>query len=142
MGRRLMAVLDEADREDLALNPQAAVLRGDLARAGEFGDLISDEHHRAAEAQLRAQLARFAAIDRTQLSGTEQVAADMWHDQARFALRLYDEGHVRVARQLPIDHLFGQHLAFAQFSSGSAGAPYRTVADYEAGLSRIDGFVV
>jgi uncharacterized protein (DUF885 family) len=142
MGRRLMAFLDEVDREDLALNPQAAVLRGDLARAGDFGDLISDEHFGAAQALLRAQLARFAAIDRAQLAGAEPVAYDMWEYQARFALRQYDEGHVRLAQQLPIDHLFGQHIAFAQFSSGSAGAPYRTVADYEAGLARIDGFVV
>ncbi|MBL8343481.1 MAG: DUF885 domain-containing protein [Rubrivivax sp.] len=142
MGRRLMAFLDEVDQEDLALNPQAAVLRGDLKRAGEFGDLISDEHCRAAEALLRAQLARFAVIDRQRLSSAEQVAYDMWQYLARFALRQYDEGHVRLAQQLPIDHLFGQHIAFAQFSSGSAGAPYRTVADYEAGLARIDGFVV
>ncbi|MBL8325905.1 MAG: DUF885 domain-containing protein [Rubrivivax sp.] len=142
MGRRLAAFLEEVDQEDLALNPQAAVLRGDLTRAGEFGDLISDEHFRAAELLLRAQLARFAAIHRAQLSAAEQVAYDMWQYLARFALRQYDEGHVRLVQQLPIDHLFGQHIAFAQFSSGSAGAPYRTVADYEAGLARFDGFVV
>lgn len=141
MGERLMAFLDEADRQDLALNPQAAVLRGDLSHAGEFGDLISDDYHRAAERLLRSQIAAFARIERPALSRTEQVAYDVWQYQARFALRQYDEGHVRLARQLPIDHVFGQHLAFAQFSSGRAGAPYRTPADYEAGLARIDGFV-
>jgi uncharacterized protein (DUF885 family) len=38
MDRRLMAFLDDADREDLALDPQAAVLRGDTSRAHDFGD--------------------------------------------------------------------------------------------------------
>ncbi|MFO1296461.1 MAG: DUF885 domain-containing protein [Rubrivivax sp.] len=142
MGERLRAFLDQADREDLALNPQAAVLRGDLAHAGEFGDLISDHYHRAAESLLRAQLAAFARIERAPLAAAERVAYDTWQYQARFALRLYDEGHVKFAQQLPIDHVFGQHLAFAQFSSGSAGAPFRTAADYEAGLSRIEGFVL
>ncbi len=142
MGQRLMDFLAEVDQQDLALNPQAAVLRGDLKNAGQFGDLISDDYYRAAEALLRAQLKAFAAIDRAQLVGQERVAYDMWQYQASYALRQYDEGLVKIARRLPIDHLLGMHLAFAQFSSGSAGAPYRTLTDYADGLSRVDGFVV
>ena len=56
MGERLMAFLDHVDRQDLSFDPQAAVLRGELARASEFGDYLSDEHFRGAEALLRAQL--------------------------------------------------------------------------------------
>jgi uncharacterized protein (DUF885 family) len=142
MGQRLMEFLAEADAQDLALNPQAAVLRGDLRNAGQFGDLISDGHYRAAEATLRSQLRAFAAIGRAQLSGPERVAYDMWQYQAGYALRQYEEGFVKISQRLPIDHLLGQHLAFAQFSSGSAGAPYRTPQDYADGLARIDGFVI
>ena len=142
MGQRLMEFLAVADQQDLALNPQAAVLRGDLKNASQFGDLISDDYYRAAEATLRAQLRAFAAIDRAQLDGHERVAYDMWQYQAGYALRQYDEVLVKISRRLPIDHLLGQHLVFAQFSSGSAGAPYRTLQDYADGLSRIDGFVV
>jgi uncharacterized protein (DUF885 family) len=142
MGQRLMEFLAEVDEQDLALNPQAAVQRGDLRHADQFGDLISDGYYRAAETLLRAQLARFGMIDRTALRGAERVAYDMWRYQAGQALRQYDEGFVAISRQLPIDHLFGQHIGFAQFSSGSAGAPFRTLADYANGLSRIDGFVV
>ncbi len=142
MGRRLMDFLAEADQQDLALNPQAAVLRGDLTRAAEFGDLISDDYYRRAELLLRAQWAASAAIERARLSSAERVAYDMWRYQAGYALRQYDEGHVVVARQLPIDHLLGQHLAFAQFSSGSAGAPFKTARDYADGLARFDGFVL
>jgi uncharacterized protein (DUF885 family) len=142
MGQRLMEFLAEVDAQDLALNPQAAVLRGDLKSAGQFGDLISDDYFRAAEALLREQLRAFAAIDRAQLAGHERVAYDMWQYQAGYALRQYDEGFIEISRRLPIDHLLGQHLAFAQFSSGSAGAPYRTLQDYADGLSRFDGFVI
>jgi uncharacterized protein (DUF885 family) len=141
MGQRLTDFLTEVDAQDLALDPQAAVLRGDLRHAGQFGDLISDDHYRAAESLLRAQLSAFTAIDRVQLNGHERVAYDMWQYQAGYALRQYDEGLVKISRRLPVDHLLGQHLAFAQFSSGST-APYRTLADYADGLSRIDGFVV
>ncbi len=142
MGERLMAFLDEVDKQDLALDPQAAVLRGDLSRAHEFGDYLSDDYFREAEATLRGQLRAFAAIDRAQLRGpNERVAYDMWRYQAGHALRRHDAGFVQFAKQMPIDHLFGQHVTFAQFSSGDA-APYRTLKDYEDGLARIEGFVI
>jgi uncharacterized protein (DUF885 family) len=142
MGERLMAFLDEVDKQDLALDPQAAVLRGDLTRAHEFGDYLSDDYWRAAEARLRGQLRAFAAIERAQLArGAERVAYDMYRYQARHALRRYDEGLVVFAQQMPIDHLFGQHIGFAQFSSGNT-APFRTLKDYEDGRKRFEGFVV
>jgi uncharacterized protein (DUF885 family) len=142
MGERLMAFLERVDREDTALDPQAAIMRGDLTRAHEFGDYLSDEYFRTAEARLRAQWQAFGTIDRAQLAvGAERVAHDMYAYQARHALRRYDEGFIAFAREMPIDHLFGQHIAFAQFSSGNT-APYKTVKDYQDGLARFDGFVV
>jgi uncharacterized protein (DUF885 family) len=141
MGQRLRDFLVEADRQDQALDPQAAVMRGDLTQAHQFGDYISDEHHRAAKAVLRAQWKAFAAIDRAQLQGADRVAYDVFRYRALLALRRYDEGFVAFAQQMPIDQLFGQHVAFAQFSSGS-GAPYQTVKDYDDGLARFEGFVL
>jgi uncharacterized protein (DUF885 family) len=141
MGQRLFALLEDADRQDLVLDPQAAVLRGELQRAHEFGDYLSDGYFAAAEATLRAQRHAFAAIDRAQLQrGAERVAYDMFDWQTRHALRRYDEGFVRFAQRMPIDHLFGQHVTFAQFSSGNT-APFRTLKDYDDGLARFDGFV-
>jgi uncharacterized protein (DUF885 family) len=142
MGERLNTLLEAFDQQDLELTPMAAVLRGDLRHADQFGDLISDDFHRRAEANAREQLARLATIDRAQLGAKERVAFDMFGYQARFALRQYDEGHVKFAKQLPIDPIFSPQITFAQFSSGTAGAPYRTLADYDNGLARIDGFVI
>jgi uncharacterized protein (DUF885 family) len=42
---------------------------------------------------------------------------------------------------MPVDHLFGAHISFPQFSSGEGVAPFKTVADYENGLKRLKGFV-
>jgi uncharacterized protein (DUF885 family) len=41
----------------------------------------------------------------------------------------------------PIDHFNGIHTGFAQLSAGDSVAPFKTVKDYENGLSRIDDFV-
>lgn len=141
MDRRLAAFLELADTEDLALNPQAAVLRGDLRHAADFGDGISDAWLARAQATLRDQIARFAAIDRRALSPAYRVAYDVWAYQSAFALRQHTRGHTRITARWPLDPVFGQHLQFAQFSSGTSGAPYRRVQDYDDGLSRLTGFV-
>ena len=41
----------------------------------------------------------------------------------------------------PIDHFGGVHTGFAELSSGEGAAPFKTVKDYDNGLSRIDDFV-
>ena len=65
----------------------------------------------------------------------------MFAYQTRFALSVYESGAARLQQRMPLDHLFGQHIAFPQFSSGEGGAPFKTVADYENAQARIDGFV-
>ncbi len=140
MGERLVALLERADRDDMALDPQGAVLRGDTSRAHRFGDAPGDEHARAVESNLRAHLAGLVAIDRAKLGGAiECVAYDVFRRQLDLARRNIDEGHARLARQMPVDHLFGQHVTFANFSSGSM-APYASVKDYDDGLARFGGF--
>lgn len=139
---RLAALLASADEDDLRLNPQNGLTRGDMRYAREFGDLISDAYFRRAEAQLVKQLAALSAIDRSALSPQEQIAYDVFAYNARFALGQHRDGTLRVAREMPLDHVWGQHLQFLQLSSGGGAAPYRTVADYDAGLARFDGFVV
>ncbi len=41
----------------------------------------------------------------------------------------------------PIDHFFGVHTFFPDFSSGQGVAQLKTLADYENNLKRIDGYV-
>jgi uncharacterized protein (DUF885 family) len=141
-GKRLFALLKAADEEDLSLIPQNALMRGDLRFAGDFGDLISDDFFSQAKKNLQLQLSRLSTIKRAQLNREEQIAHDVFKYTAQYALRQHTEGHTVFNKQMPIDHIFGQHMAFAQLSSGNGAAVYKTAADYEAGLGRIDGFVI
>jgi uncharacterized protein (DUF885 family) len=141
-GKKLTAFLKRADAADLKLTPQARLGRGDFRFAGEYGDLISDTFFAKAETQLRAQIRESRAIRRDMLDVQERIALDTWSYLADYALRSYTDGHSRVTRQLPIDHLFGHHLTFQQLSSGSSVARFETLKDYEDGLKRFDGFVV
>ena len=138
----LQALFKSSDEAGLKLNPQAALQRGDLRYADQFGDLISDEFVAASETQARADLRAIRAIDRDVLNGVDQIAYDVFAFQAELAVRAYDTGVAAINQQMPIDHYFGQHIAFASFSSGEGVAPFNTVTDYENGLKRIDGFVL
>lgn len=140
-GGKLHAALQSADEDDLALNPMSGLLRGDLRRAGEFGDLITDDYYARAAANLEKQLAALRRIDRSRLDPKEKIAYDSFKYAADFALEQHREGILRIARQWPIDPVFGQHLVFQQLSSGGGAAAFATVADYENGLKRLDGFV-
>ena len=42
---------------------------------------------------------------------------------------------------LKLDQMNGWHLFFPDLSSGEGVAPYRSVADYDNGLARIEGFI-
>ncbi|MGB8855779.1 MAG: DUF885 domain-containing protein, partial [Burkholderiales bacterium] len=139
---QLAAVLAQADEEDLKLNPQNALTRGDLRFADQFGDLITDDFLRKSEAQLREQLRQIRRVKRAALSAQDKIAYDVFRYQAEYALRSYTLGIARIQQKLPLDHIFGQHISFPQLSSGEGTAPYKTLADYENGLKRMDGFVL
>lgn len=139
-GEQLAALLAAADEADLRLNPLNGLQRGDLRRAGEYDD-ISDKHFRELESTLREQLEGIRRIERPALSPNERIAYDVFRYQVERDLRGFDAGLVRVRQQLPIDHFLGAHITFAQLASGEGIAAFRTLADYDSGLQRIDGYV-
>lgn len=141
-GERLLRLLDEAHREDAALDPQAALLRGDRSHAHEFGDSLSDAALAHTASLLRRRHQRLRGIARERLGGpVERMAYDLFEWQTTLELRRFEQGHARLQAMLAIDQLFGQHVAFQQFSSGEGGAPFDTVRDFDDGLRRLEGFV-
>jgi uncharacterized protein (DUF885 family) len=135
---QLLAASDEAFLER---NPLYATYRGDERFLARHGNDASDEHiaaeRRAAEHDLQA----LAAIDREHSSAVDRIAYDTFLWQRSLDRRENDPALVATRLPLALDHLNGWYLFFADFSSGQGAAPYKTVAHYEAGLARIDGFI-
>ena len=137
----LAALFRESDEASLRRNPVQALARGDLRYADRLGDTFSDAYYDAEREAARADLASLAAIDREALSGDDRVAYDVFKWQRAMDLKGL-EGEVFAATMVrPIDHFNGFHTAFAELSSGEGIAPYKTVKDYENGLSRARDFV-
>lgn len=139
--REFRAVLEASDAAMLARRPLDALFRGDLTRAGQFGDYLSDGWIEAERRAAAADLARLRTIDRDLLGAVDRLAYDAFVWNRQDALLAHGPEFAAIWSRLPIDHYGGVQLMFAALSSGEGAAPYRTVADYDNGLSRIAGFV-
>jgi uncharacterized protein (DUF885 family) len=64
-----------------------------------------------------------------------------WRSTAPTCLTLafFDGGQFRAQQLAPLNPSFGLQVEFPDFVAGS-GAPFATLADYETGLQRLDGF--
>lgn len=138
---QMRRLFSESDEADLKRNPLNAIYRGDLRYAAQFGDPLSDAHIAAEKAAAEDDLKRLETIGHAQLSPADQVIYDTFKWQRTLDLRGLQPDIASIEVELPLDHFNGMHIYFPDLSSGEGAAPYKTVADYDNGLSRIDGFV-
>lgn len=138
---QLRALFAASDEASLNRNPIGRIFRGDLSHAGEFGDGISDAWYAAEKQAATNDLAALTAIDRNALNANDKVSYDVFKWQTETNLKSFDPAILAATIDRPIDHFYGIQTFFPEFSSGEGAAPYKTVADYEAGLSRLPGFV-
>jgi uncharacterized protein (DUF885 family) len=140
-GTRLRDLLHASDEATLDRNPAYALYRGDTRRAAHFGDFVSatyvDEERRAAEADLAA----LELIQRDGLSQADRAAYDTFRWSRQESRERHSPPAASIWPMMKLDQLNGWHLFFPVLSSGEGVAPYRSVADYDNGLARIDGFV-
>ncbi|HZF44013.1 MAG TPA: DUF885 domain-containing protein [Sphingomonadaceae bacterium] len=136
----LKALFAKSDADSLERNPIQRLFRGDTSRAADFGDYITDAYFDAERAAAQSELAALARIDREALSPTDRIAYDVFRYQQETGLRGYGPDILPLTVVRPIDHFSGFHTFFPDLSSGQSAAPYKTVADYEASLSRFTGF--
>jgi uncharacterized protein (DUF885 family) len=138
----MSALFKESDEASLRRNPIEGLLRGDLRYASQFGDYVTPAHFDAEIKAARSNLQRLGAIDRDALDPTQRIAYDVfrWQNEDRLKSLAPEIMALTVVR--PIDHKSGFQAFYPDISSGRRGAQFKTVADYDNGLSRMDGFVV
>ncbi|MBX7250161.1 MAG: DUF885 domain-containing protein [Caulobacteraceae bacterium] len=134
---RLKALFAASDEAELKRSPLGALFRGDPRYAGQIGDLYADSYDAAGKRLAQKDLAALAGIDRAALTADEQVAYDVFKWQREIDLRGYDPDLLKVQRALAVNHFYGIHNSFAELANVQGAAPFRTVADYEHGLSRL-----
>lgn len=136
----LRALFARSDEEFLRRNPLFALFRGDQRYADQFGDYISDAYFTAEREAAERTLAELRAIDRSALSPREQVSYDVFEWTLKDRLAGLTPDILAATAVRPVDHFNGFHTFFPELSSGQGIAPFRTLADYENNLKRIDGY--
>lgn len=139
--QQLAALFEASDEAALKRNPISALARGDMRYADRLGDGYSDASHAEARAAAESELAALARIDRAALTPTERVSYDVFKWDREGDLRGLSEPLLGTSKLLPLNHFYGLHTFFSELSSGESVAPYKTLADYENGLKRVDDFV-
>ena len=137
----LAALFKQSDEGSLKRNPLNALSRGDMRYASQIGDYPSEDYYAAERRAAQSELAALSRIERRALTADKQVAYDVFKWQRELDLEGLQGGIFEATVVRSVDHFNGIHAYFAQLSSGEGIAPYKTVADYEAGLKRLDGFV-
>jgi uncharacterized protein (DUF885 family) len=139
--QRLATLFARSDAEALQRDPLQALGRGDYSSAGRLPRLFAAEYHAAERSAAERELAELARIDRNALSPSEHISYDVFKWQRELDLRGLQPDLLALTSPRPLDHFYGIHTTFARLSSGEGEAPFKTVRDYENGLTRIDDFV-
>jgi uncharacterized protein (DUF885 family) len=141
-GDKLARLFRASDEASLRRNPLSALYRGDPRYADRFGDYISDAYFAAEKAAAVNDLAALSRINRARLSPEDRISYDSFKWQTELNLRGFAPALLKASVERPIDHFNGLQVAMPDLSSGEGAAPFKTLADYENNLKRLDGYIV
>jgi uncharacterized protein (DUF885 family) len=137
----LHALFRDSDESNLRRNPLSALFRGDMRYADQLGDYVTDAYYDAERAAAQDDLRRLAAIDRSLLGPTDQVAYDVFKWQTEQTLISLSPEILPLTAVRPINHFFGFHTFYPTMTNGEGAAPFKTLADYENNLKRHREFI-
>jgi uncharacterized protein (DUF885 family) len=138
----LRAVLVASDEAKLKRNPIEALLRGDPRYADQFGDYLSDAYYAAENGAAVEELAALSRIDRAALGSEDRISYDVFKYQREMDLKGLEPALLAARMDRPIDHFAGLQTFVPDLASGEGAAPFRTVADYDNNLKRLEGYLV
>ncbi len=133
----LVSVVEDYFEEFLRLNPVVATSIGDHRYNDQFPNSIGTYHMERMLAMHQKYLDRARQIDQSALSGQDLLSYEIFVRQRENALEGFNfPGHL-----IPVNQFFSVPNFFAMMGSGSSLQPFKTVADYDNWLGRINGFV-
>ena len=138
----LKALFAASDEAQIKRNPIQALFRGDPRYADQFGDYITDAYFAAEKAAAEADLAGLAKIDRASLNADDRISYDVFKYQTEMGLKGFAPALFKASVERPVDHFAGFHVFMPDLSSGEGAAPFKTVADYDNNLKRLEQYVV
>lgn len=134
---RLYRVVETWFDQYLALNPVLATELGDHRFDDRFGDYASVSWVADSLGIEQEALERLQKVDLQQLSGEDLVTYQAFKREREVSV----SGYRYPSELLAVHHVDHWPIVFAQLGSGRGAHPFRTTADYDNFLARMDGFV-
>ncbi|MGZ9244075.1 MAG: DUF885 family protein, partial [Candidatus Binatia bacterium] len=134
---RLNDIFENYFEAYLELFPLYATQIGDHRYDHRLSNNLSAEHRSAQRQLYQETLEQLAAIERSVLAPAERL----FHEVLDRSLRLRLEASRFPSHLLPVRQLGSLVIEFPLMGSGGGIHPFKTVADYDNFLQRIDGFV-
>jgi uncharacterized protein (DUF885 family) len=134
---QLYRVVETYFNDYLALNPIFATELGDHRFDDRFGDYASASWMADSLGIEQESLERLLAIDASKLRGEDRITYEAFKRQRELAIY----GFRYPSELLALDQFTNWSNVFVQLASGQGAHPFRTAADYDRFLSRMDGFV-
>jgi uncharacterized protein (DUF885 family) len=132
----LNKIFKEYYQERLALNPLEATSNGDNRYDDKLYADFTDSYREKLAAFYNKYKQAIGKIDRSTLNTKEQIDYDCFVYDINQSLASF-KFH---SNYMPLGQIGGFHLTFAQMGSGSSIQPFKTVADYDHWLSRMQAF--
>ncbi len=136
---RLRALIEASEAAAQRLEP---IPRHAAARApGDpvFLDPLGDAYFDAVRGNAERDWAGLSGIDPAELPEVDRIACKVFRYRTERQLERFRSGRWRIQRCTPLNASSGLHVQLADYVS-AGGAPFASLADYEAGLQRLNGF--
>lgn len=131
--------LDRIFRDDTmaeqALDPIAALERGEVISPDAFRLLFTSELVRRQRDLNEGTLARLSGIDRAALGDDHRISFDVFRQNKLDQRALLAPGTQALLAVQPFSHFGGFHVEFPQLASAESSAPMVHVADFEARIA-------
>jgi uncharacterized protein (DUF885 family) len=134
---RVNAIAEKYWDDDLALHPLTATALGDRRYDDRFGDYASPNWMADGLAIEQETLESLKGIDVKKLSADERVT----YESLRAGREIAAEGFRYPSELLAVDPVSNLPVRFAVLGTGQETQAFRTTADYDRFLARMDGFV-
>ena len=129
-------ILENYQEGRLQLSPLEATFLGDPRYNDRLPNMLSQEYKEESRGFYQDYLRQLGEIDRSDLDPTAQVSYDVFEWELNIAL----QGADFATELLPLDQFSGMHLMIGQLASGQSAQPFKTVADYDNWLARVEDF--
>jgi uncharacterized protein (DUF885 family) len=134
----LAKLMEDYYQQRMSLFPIESTWNGDTRYNDKLYADFTDSYRVKLKEFYGNTLSSLQAIDRESLDENDKISYDFLKEYNSLLLQQLNYKFNRM----PTDQMWGLHLALGQFASGTSAQPFKTVADYQNWLKRIDAMDV